>query len=42
MKRLMLALALSAIALPALAQDRAELHTFHCLHGCPEPRPPTT
>lgn len=35
MKRLMLALALSAIALPAPAQDRAELHTFHCLHGCP-------
>lgn len=35
MKRLILTLAVSAMAFPAFAQDRAELHTFHCLHGCP-------
>lgn len=35
MKRLFLTLVFSAMALPAVAQDRAELHTFHCLNGCP-------
>jgi endonuclease G len=26
---------LIASSSPAIAQDAAELHTFHCLHGCP-------
>ncbi|WP_339929550.1 DNA/RNA non-specific endonuclease [uncultured Brevundimonas sp.] len=35
MKRLFLILAVTVSALPAIAQDRAELHTLHCLNGCP-------
>jgi endonuclease G len=37
MKRLVftLILILASWTLPAFAQDRAELHTFHCLNGCP-------
>ena len=35
MKASVLTLAFSLIAFPVVAHDRAELHTFHCLDGCP-------
>ena len=33
--RLLASAALVAVAVPASAGTSAELHTFHCLHGCP-------
>ncbi len=29
------------LASPATAADNAEVHTFHCLHGCPAGAPAT-
>lgn len=37
--RALAAVAMLAIATPAVAADHAELHTFHCLDGCPAGAP---
>ena len=34
-------IAATSISVAAAAHDRAELHTFHCLHGCPAGSPDT-
>lgn len=39
--RIFAAIALAALPAPAARADDAEVHTFHCLHGCPVGSPRT-